>query len=78
MSTLIKHNFLIEFVSQVDLENIEDMYLRFTDNPRDNALPFAVALAEVSDNVSRAVEEVSAQFDDGVEKFRSMLSHIRF
>ena len=64
--------------AEVDLENIEDMYLRFTDNPRENALPFAVALAEVSDNVTSALEAVQSEIDDGVEKFRTMFSHIRF
>lgn len=44
--------------AEVDLENVEDIYLRHVDNQRETALPFSVSLADMNDKISRAASDV--------------------
>jgi len=55
--------------AEVDLENVEDMYVRYLDNPRDAALPFSASVAEINARLSRTVSEVE---DVVLQKFREM------
>jgi len=55
--------------AEVDLENVEDMYVRHLDNPREATLPFSVSVAEINARLSRTAQEVE---DVVLQKFREM------
>ncbi|CAE8618243.1 unnamed protein product, partial [Polarella glacialis] len=57
-SAACKHIDQLLWKAEVDLENVEDMYLRHIDNQRETATPFSVSLADMNTRLSRAVSDV--------------------
>lgn len=55
--------------AEVDLENVEDMYVRHLDNPREATLPFSVSVADINARLSRTAQEVE---DVVLQKFREV------
>jgi len=48
--------------AEVDLENVEDMYLRHMDNQRDTVTPFSISMADINTRISRAASDVEQTF----------------
>merc|ERR1712023_197253 len=48
-----KHIDQLLWKAEVDLENVEDMYLRHLDNQKETASTFSVSMAEINMKVSR-------------------------
>lgn len=63
-----KHIDQLLWKAEVDLENVEDMYLRHLDNQKETASTFSVSMAEINMKVSRTATEVeetlSRKFSD--------------
>merc|ERR1719326_2266387 len=57
-----KHIDQLLWKAEVDLENVEDMYLRHIDNQRDTTTPFSISVADVNDIVSKKVDEIRRWF----------------
>merc|ERR1711988_1244947 len=57
--------------AEVDLENVEDMYLRHVDNQRDTATPFSVSLADMNEKLTRAASEVEETISQKFSEVRS-------
>merc|ERR1719480_536071 len=55
-SVACKHIDQLLWKAEVDLENVEDMYLRHIDNQKDTATPLTVSMADVN----RRLSEVSS------------------
>merc|ERR1711970_1289416 len=53
-----KHIDQLLWKAEVDLENVEDMYLRHVENQRDTTSPFAVSIADMNTNLFRAASEI--------------------
>jgi hypothetical protein len=53
-----KHIDQLLWKAEVDLENVEDMYLRHIDNQKDTVTPFSVSMADVNRKLSEAATEV--------------------
>jgi len=53
-----KHIDQLLWKAEVDLENVEDMYLRHVDNQKDTVTPFSVSMAEMNQRISRAASDV--------------------
>merc|ERR1719428_1414398 len=52
-SAACKHIDQLLWKAEVDLENVEDMYLRHIDNQRDTTTPFSVSIADLNERVSK-------------------------
>merc|ERR1712061_5889 len=63
-----KHIDQLLWKAEVDLENVEDMYLRHVDNQKDTVTPFSVSMADMNQRISRAAsdveETIGRTFDD--------------
>jgi len=70
-SAACKHIDQLLWKAEVDLENVEDMYLRHIDNQRETATPFSVSLAEVNSRIWRATSDVEEALTKKVEEVRS-------
>merc|ERR1712113_1174370 len=57
-----KHIDQLLWKAEVDLENVEDMYLRHIDNQKDTATPFSVSVADMNQKLSRAASDVEETF----------------
>jgi len=53
-----KHIDQLLWKAEVDLENVEDMYLRHVDNQKDTVTPFSVSMADMNQRISRAASDV--------------------
>merc|ERR1712061_400489 len=53
-----KHIDQLLWKAEVDLENVEDMYLRHVDNQRDTATPFSVSLQDMNQRLTRAASDI--------------------
>lgn len=62
-----KHIDQLLWKAEVDLENVEDMYLRHIDNQRDTATPFSAQFAEMNNRLSRTASDA---FDEIKSWFR--------
>merc|ERR1719316_131039 len=57
-----KHIDQLLWKAEVDLENVEDMYLRHIDNQKDTTTPFSISVADMNQMVSKKVEEMRRWF----------------
>merc|ERR1712185_452251 len=57
-----KHIDQLLWKAEVDLENVEDMYLRHIDNSKDTVTPFSVSMADLNSKISRAMSEMEDTF----------------
>lgn len=73
-SAACKHIDQLLWKAEVDLENVEDMYLRHIDNQHDSTSPFSVSIAEVNQRLSRAAEDFSSEVST---KFQEVLGWFR-
>lgn len=73
-SATCKHIDQLLWKAEVDLENVEDMYLRHIDNQRDTATAFSVSIADMNQRLTRAASDVedaiSKKFDEVRHWFR--------
>ncbi|CAK0830709.1 unnamed protein product [Prorocentrum cordatum] len=53
-----KHVDQLLWKAEVDLENVEDMYLRHIDNEKDIVTPFSISMADVNRRLSEVSSEV--------------------
>merc|ERR1711972_218698 len=65
-----KHIDQLLWKAEVDLENVEDMYLRHIDNQKDTATPFSVSVADMNQKLSRAVSDVEETFSNKLNELR--------
>merc|ERR1712050_123059 len=65
-----KHIDQLLWKAEVDLENVEDMYLRHIDNQRDTATPFSVSVADLNQRLTRAASDVEETFNKKIEEMR--------
>merc|ERR1719272_2575502 len=59
-----KHIDQLLWKAEVDLENVEDMYLRHIDNQKDTTTPFSVSVAEINQRVSRGMSDLEEMLSD--------------
>merc|ERR1712151_458600 len=59
-----KHVDQLLWKAEVDLENVEDMYLRHIDNQKETVTPFSVSMADVN----RRLSEVSSEVEQTIGK----------
>eukprot|EP00928_Gymnodinium_smaydae_P030155 TRINITY_DN2248_c1_g1_i1.p1 TRINITY_DN2248_c1_g1~~TRINITY_DN2248_c1_g1_i1.p1 ORF type:complete len:670 (-),score=211.36 TRINITY_DN2248_c1_g1_i1:104-2113(-) len=57
-SAACKHIDQLLWKAEVDLENVEDMYLRHMDNQKDSTTSISVAMAEMNSRISRSASEL--------------------
>merc|ERR1712176_1365220 len=62
-----KHIDQLLWKAEVDLENVEDMYLRHIDNQRDTATPLSVSVADLNQRLTRAASDVEENFNKKIE-----------
>jgi len=65
-----KHIDQLLWKAEVDLENVEDMYLRHIDNQKDTATPFSVSMADMNQRLSRAASDVEETFSKSFQEIR--------
>merc|ERR1712113_432950 len=65
-----KHVDQLLWKAEVDLENVEDMYLRHIDNQRDTATPLSVSIADMNQRISRAVSDIEETFSKKIDELR--------
>jgi len=65
-----KHIDQLLWKAEVDLENVEDMYVRHMDNQKDSTTPFAVSIADMQQRVSRSYSEVEETMSQKMEELR--------
>merc|ERR1712151_1318870 len=53
-----KHIDQLLWKAEVDLENVEDMYLRHIDNQKETVTPFSVSMADVNRRLSRSISDL--------------------
>eukprot|EP00932_Pfiesteria_piscicida_P018924 SRR837773.5765.p1 GENE.SRR837773.5765~~SRR837773.5765.p1 ORF type:complete len:171 (-),score=62.77 SRR837773.5765:227-739(-) len=66
-----KHIDQLLWKAEVDLENVEDMYLRHIDNQRDTATPFSVSMADMNQRISRVASDIEEAFSTKIDELRS-------
>merc|ERR1711972_1168678 len=66
-----KHIDQLLWKAEVDLENVEDMYLRHIDNQRDTTHSFSVSMADINHGLSRTFSDVEESFSSTKEMVRS-------
>mmetsp|Transcript_16961 Transcript_16961/g.36745 ORF Transcript_16961/g.36745 Transcript_16961/m.36745 type:complete len:826 (+) Transcript_16961:148-2625(+) len=66
-----KHIDQLLWKAEVDLENVEDMYLRHIDNQRETATTFSVSIADMNQRFSQAATEIEETVSKRFEEFRS-------
>mmetsp|Transcript_150570 Transcript_150570/g.419643 ORF Transcript_150570/g.419643 Transcript_150570/m.419643 type:complete len:730 (-) Transcript_150570:242-2431(-) len=69
-----KHIDQLLWKAEVDLENVEDMYLRHIDNQKDTATPFSVSMADLNQRLSRAASDVEETFSKKVDEIKGWFS----
>merc|ERR1711959_268216 len=57
-----KHIDQLLWKAEVDLENVEDMYLRHIDNQKDTTTPFSISVADMNTMVSNKMDELRRWF----------------
>lgn len=62
-SAACKHIDQLLWKAEVDLENVEDMYLRHIDNQKDTATPFSITFADMEEGISRKIDELRRWFN---------------
>lgn len=65
-----KHIDQLLWKAEVDLENVEDMYLRHIDNQRDTATPLSVTMADMNQRLSRAASDIEETFSKTLDGMR--------
>lgn len=60
-----KHVDQLLWKAEVDLENVEDMFIRHIDNQRETALPFSASIADFNARVSRTAAELGDELSRG-------------
>merc|ERR1712113_252417 len=65
-----KHIDQLLWKAEVDLENVEDMYLRHIDNQRDTATPFSVSLQDMNQRLTRAASDIEETFSKKIDELR--------
>merc|ERR1712151_1244084 len=69
-----KHIDQLLWKAEVDLENVEDMYLRHIDNQKETVTPFSVSMADVN----RRLSEVSSEVEETMrQKMQEVSSWFR-
>jgi hypothetical protein len=58
-----KHIDQLLWKAEVDLENVEDMYLRHIDNQKDTTTPFSITVADIEEGISRKFDEFRRWFN---------------
>jgi len=58
-----KHIDQLLWKAEVDLENVEDMYLRHIDNQKDTTTPFSITVADIEEGISRKIDEFRRWFN---------------
>jgi len=66
-----KHIDQLLWKAEVDLENVEDMYLRHIDNQRDTATPISVSIADLNQRLSRTASDLEESFSKKIDEMRS-------
>jgi hypothetical protein len=56
--------------AEVDLENVEDMYLRHIDNQKETTTPFSVSLADMNVSMANKASEVQDQITAKIQDLR--------
>merc|ERR1711912_40822 len=70
-----KHIDQLLWKAEVDLENVEDMYLRHLDNQKETASTFSASMAEINMKVSRTAAEVEESLSRKFQDFKALLAY---
>jgi len=70
-SVACKHVDQLLWKAEVDLENVEDMYLRHVDNQRDTTTPFSISIADMNQRISRSFSDIEESLSKQKEAVRS-------
>jgi len=65
-----KHIDQLLWKAEVDLENVEDMYLRHIDNQRDTATPLSVTMADMNQRITRAASDIEETLSKKIDEMR--------
>ena len=68
----VKHVDQLLWKAEVDLENVEDMYLRHQENAKETTMPFS--MADVSTTITRGISEIDQSIQAKVEKISAWFS----
>merc|ERR1711972_500831 len=63
-----KHIDQLLWKAEVDLENVEDMYLRHIDNQKDTATPLTVSIADLNQRLTKATSDFEEQFSKKLDE----------
>jgi len=66
-----KHIDQLLWKAEVDLENVEDMYLRHIDNQRDTATPLSVSMADLNRQITRAASDMEESFSKKIDEMKT-------
>eukprot|EP00927_Polykrikos_kofoidii_P027215 TRINITY_DN24027_c0_g1_i1.p1 TRINITY_DN24027_c0_g1~~TRINITY_DN24027_c0_g1_i1.p1 ORF type:complete len:797 (+),score=206.68 TRINITY_DN24027_c0_g1_i1:93-2393(+) len=66
-----KHIDQLLWKAEVDLENVEDMYLRHVDNQKETKTPFPVSVAEMNQRITRTASDIEEAFSKGIEDMKN-------
>jgi len=69
-SAACKHVDQLLWKAEVDLENVEDMYLRHVDNQKDTATPFSVSMADMNQRLTRMSSDAADMFSSKVDEMK--------
>lgn len=73
-STACKHVDQLLWKAEVDLENVEDMYLRHIDNQKETTTPFSISIADMNSKLSQAASEVEDTFNQKISDIKGWFS----
>merc|ERR1712228_716971 len=63
-----KHIDQLLWKAEVDLENVEDMYLRHIDNQKDTATPLSISMADLNQRFSQAASDMEEKFSKKIQE----------
>jgi len=73
-SASCKHIDQLLWKAEVDLENVEDMYLRHIDNQRDTVTAFSISIADMNTKLTQVASDAGEAWSRRLEEFRGMFS----
>merc|ERR1719277_2944648 len=65
-----KHVDQLLWKAEVDLENVEDMYLRHIDNQKETVTAFSVSIADMNQRLTRAASDVEETLNNKISEMK--------
>jgi len=69
-SAACKHVDQLLWKAEVDLENVEDMYLRHIDNMKDTVTPFSISVADMNSRIAQARADMEETVDAAIDEVK--------